>query len=177
MRRGIRDRSYYACNLLPTGVTDADILKAAGLDHAEPNNINPFRLVWKYGTGVDSETILLNPGDKVLLRETEAKAFLRDKAEEGGCLHASDAEKADIKKEQVAALKRAYKFYKDRGKFLATTMLRERNIDSASWDDYKESYWPYYVNEAKSQAVDAYLKEIQVPPSRGPGRPPKSSEV
>ena len=94
-RRGFTESSYVVCNPLPT-LTDEEILKDAGLPKSEPKPLSPFRLIFKYGSGAETETLALQPGDEMIFRESDAKTFQRVLKEEGGCIWPMDADEGTI---------------------------------------------------------------------------------
>lgn len=162
--RGISESIRYVYNPLPKLKEDT-LLDAAGLTGLfQGSKRAPFEYVWKYGSGLQTETVELQPGEFLPLRESEAKEFERatNALEMGLCIvTVADANNAETKRAAVLALNRAIRFYFEGGQ---KQLIHQRKVHSYSEQDMEEQkarYYPYYLNRQKELAIREHLKAFQ----------------
>ena len=168
-RRGISEKVLYAYNPLPN-VSEADLFELDDLgEFFEPSSRSPFEFTWKYGSGLELETVHLVPGEMLPLRESEATEFMRatNAHELGLCiLDSADPNTASNRKAVREALLAAAKYYQSRG---ATQLLKQKkvhNYTDADMRDMRATLHAYYLNKAKEKAIRDHIAELRKAPRK-----------
>lgn len=165
-RAGLRQPNYNAINALPNAEF-ADLYKGAGLsDVMEVPPGEAFILRWRYLSGLDQESVRLYPGESIMLREVEAKAFIRTMAQSGGIIVPCDLSEEEYEvarlKEIVKAVKRLSTFFGDIGikkvRELMQAAMPPRPF--ADLEDWKTDYYPYLLNQQKHLLLVKHGKKI-----------------
>lgn len=168
--RGISEKVVFAYNPLPK-IREAELLESAGLsDLMQPSKRYPFEFVWKYGSGLQMETVELQPGDFLPLRESEAKEFERatNAFELGLCIvFVADANHADTKKLALQALSRAQRFYYDAGYKQLLEQRKRHSFTEAEMLEQRARYHPYYLNRAKELAIKEHIDRLKAAKTSG----------
>lgn len=162
-KRGFSEPTYHGVNPLPA-VTDDEVLTKAGLDLTTRARRLPFTIDWKHDFGENYEFIRLEPGDSVILRQSEIQGFKDMVGELGvavfriGC---SPVEKAEA---ELEALRIAMNKYTEQGRVRLTAIKKTHGFSDQDMEDHKYDHWAYYYNQAKADilrdAVKAKQKEI-----------------
>jgi hypothetical protein len=164
--RGISESLRYVYNPLPN-VGEASLLEEAGLsDLMTPSKRSPFLFAWKYGTGLESETVEIAPGEFLPLRESEAREFERctNALELGLCVVSkADANDPATRKAALEALQRATRFYYDAGKRQLLEQRKRHNYTEQDMHEQRSRYHPYYLNAAKEKAIAAHMQQLKAP--------------
>jgi hypothetical protein len=156
--RGISEKIVYAFNPLPD-VSDASLYKAAKLPLIEPAKISPFVVTWKYGGTLEDETVHLQPGDFLGLRESEGQEFLRDKSEVGCVLVDDPTDEEQVKEARRKGLIVAQKFYAERGHKRIFEWRKNHGVSKDEMEDHRYDLWVYYYNQAKADLIAKELKK------------------
>ncbi len=169
--RGISEKVVYAYNPLPAGTDDA-FLRAAGYEDLALNATEPaFMFTWRYGTGLQLESVDLAPGDFLPLRESEAREFLNstNTAELGLCVvEKADASDPKTRKAAVDALRKAERFYSDAGRKQLIALKKRHNYNDSDMVDLRYTYRAYYRNIAREQAIKVLIDQYKTPaPAKG----------
>lgn len=168
--RGISERVLFAYNPLPK-INEAELLKAAGLDDLlQASKRAPFEFIWKYGSGLQTETVELQPGDFLPLRESEAREFERatNALELGLCVvSVADPNNAETKKLATQALNRAVRFYYDAGYKQLLEQRKRHSYTEAEMVEQKSRYFPYYINRAKELAIKDHIEKLKAAKTTG----------
>jgi hypothetical protein len=187
-RRGITEKSVYVHNPLPP-IEDAEILAKAGLDDtAIPADLKPLVRDWTYGSGLTQEFLRLQPGERVIMRESDGNVCLKELKEQGVVIYAIDATPEQVKAACADGIRQAIVFYADRGNKRLTTLRKIHNYDRQAMEDNKHENWSFYYNQSLSEMLRAYLTKFLAPPKpaapaeavaetpkRKPGRPKKAA--
>jgi hypothetical protein len=161
MRRGISEKSVFVYNPLPT-TSDAELLVAAGIDElTQPAHRSPFMLEWQYSAGLEYEYIELKPGERRVLRESDATEWLRELEEQGGVVHDLDATPEQIRALSIAALQKAAKFFSERGSRRLPEVRKKLGMTSDEMEEAKYEHWAYHLNGAKERAIIDHLKTLR----------------
>lgn len=162
-RLGISDKSFFAFNPLPD-VTDAEVLERAGLtDLVQESRVRPFHIAWNYGFGPDGEVVRLKPGDKVVLRKSEADMFAHQYADEGMVLLEDASDPEHVRQKSIEGVERAIRFYNLRGRRRLVEIRKNLQYSKEDMEDSKADHWVYYANEAKADILRDYLKQLRKP--------------
>lgn len=171
-KRGLSEKTYYAFNPLPD-MTDREILDSIGMEDVRgAEKFSCFEMNWQWSTGLERERLRIKPGHKALLRETEAKQWMKEFREQGGVLLEVEAKPAEIRKATVDGLERAARFYRERGEIRVIEFAKTQGLGTGELDRYKYSLWVYYLNEAKANILFEEAKKLRN--KRTPGRPRKT---
>ncbi len=161
--RGISEKVRYAYNPLPSGSVDKFLAAAGYSDLERGATVDAFLHTWKYGMGLQVESVDLAPGDFIPLRESEGREFIRSTNTEelGLCVveHA-DAEHPATKKAAIDALRKAARFYADAGRKALVSFRKRHSYTEQDMADMRQSFSAYYVNIAKEQAINAKLEKL-----------------
>jgi hypothetical protein len=157
-RRGFSEKNYRGANPLPE-VTDAQVLKRAGLDMTEPKDMSPFVLDWIFAPGPDREFVRLNPGDHVVLRQSECPMFREEFKDIGGAVYAVDATDLEVAEEEAKAIDRAMKHYARQGNVRLVDIRKKHGLTREEMEDFKYDHWAYYYNQARADILKEALKE------------------
>lgn len=168
--RGISEPIRFVYNPLPK-IAEAELLKSAGLDELmQPSKRSPFEFVWKYGAGLQTETVEIQPGDFLPLRESEAREFERatNALEMGLCVvPVADANNAETKKIALQALNRAVRFYYDGGYKQLLEQRKRHSYSETEMLEQKARYHPYYLNRAKELAIKDHIEKLKAAKTSG----------
>jgi hypothetical protein len=168
--RGISEGILYVYNPLPK-VTEDTLLDAAGLTGLfQGSRRSPFEWIWKYGSGLQTETVEIKPGEFLPLRESEATEFERasNALEMGLCIvRVNDPAHAETKKQAVLALNRAIRFYHDGGQKQLIDQRKRHAYSEADMEEQKSRFYAYFLNRAKELAIREHLKAVQSPAKTG----------
>lgn len=172
-KRGLSEETFFALNPLPE-ITERELLDMAGMEDVRgAEKFNAFEMNWTWSAGLEREALRLKPGQKALLRETEAREWLRDFKELGGVLVDMDAKPAEIRKASVEGLERAARFYRDRGEIRVVEFMKTHGLGDSELGRYKYQLWAYYLNEQKANFLMDKAKELRN--KRNPGRPKRET--
>jgi hypothetical protein len=161
--RGISEKVRYAHNPLPV-CTEAELFERVGLDLIVPSEEQPpFRIMWKYGGGLESENLTLDPGDFWALRESEVIEFEREWAELGMVVVDDYTDKEEVRAASAKGLARAQTFYHDRGQKRLTEMRKIHGYSLEDMKDHMSDHWSYYLNKAKAEVIMEALKALREP--------------
>ena len=162
-KRGLSEKSFYAFNPLPA-ITDADVLKRAGLDELmTPVRVAPFHVSWKYGGVNETEIVQIPPQEMFLLRESECKDFTKRFAEEGMVLLEDPNDAKEVRLKSISGLQRALTFWSERGKKKLVELRKLHGYSREDMDDYRFDHWVYYANQAKADFISDALKVLKRP--------------
>lgn len=168
--RGISEKVLFAYNPLPK-ISEAKLLEEAGLDDLmQPSKRSPFEFIWKYGSGLQQETVELQPGDFLPLRESEAREFERatNALELGMCVvPVADANNTETKRLALQALNRAVKFYFDGGQRQLIQQRKVHNFTEQDMSDQRARFHPYYLNRAKENAIKDHIGALRAAKNTG----------
>ena len=166
--RGISEKVVFAYNPLPD-VGEDELFKADRLNELfEPGIVSPFSFTWKYGGGLQQETVHLRPGDFLPLRESEAAEFIQStNATELGLVVLPDQNITTPKNRKLilAALMNAAKFYNQHG---AAQIMKQRKVHNYTEEDIfdlRAQYHSYFINKAKELAIRAEIERLRKPGS------------
>jgi hypothetical protein len=162
--RGIREKIVFVHNPLPA-ITDAELLKAAGLDMMNGAD-RPvlFTWTWKYSGGLDAETIRVGPGEFFALRESEANQFMREFRELGAALvETEDPNDPEVRKASLDGLSRAHRFFTDRGNKRIAEWRKNHGVGKEEAEEAKYDLWSYHRNQAAADAITEHIKRLRTP--------------
>lgn len=168
--RGISEGIKWVYNALPN-VTDAEILAGAGLDDLlQPSRLSPFEWVWRYGSGLQTETVEIAPGEFLPLRESEAQEFERatNALEMGLCIvNVNDPNHPETKKAALQALARASRFYFEGGQKQLLHQRKLHNYTEQDMLDQRTRFSAYYINKMKERVVQEHIAKLKAPAAKG----------
>lgn len=151
-KRGISEETVIAYNPLPD-VDEGTLLIEAGLEDIDPGSKHPFALFWQYSAGQERETIELNPGEELVMRESDARDFQRELGEQGLAVRPMDADEDEINRISDAALRRAHEFWRNRGGTRIVEYRKTHGISKEELDERKYDIWSYHLNQARADAI------------------------
>lgn len=157
-RSSIVQRIVYAHNPLPN-VSEAELLKDAGLDMIEASRISPFTFRWNYG----GEHIFLEAGENIPLRESEAALFRLEFEDHGGVVLEDAQDDAEVRRVSIEGLRRAQKRYKAGGAVLVLEYRKRHGITKEEAEERKHDLWAYHLCEAKANACEREIKRLSTP--------------
>jgi hypothetical protein len=157
-RRGFSEKTFRGANPLPP-VTDAEVLKKAGLDMLDAARKAPFDLDWSYAPGPDHEYVVLHPGDHLVLRESETKDFLYLLGDLGCAIYPTDCDAVARAEGELAGLKRAHGHYARQGKPRLIELRKTHGLTQEEMEDYRYDHWAYYYNQARADILEEAIKE------------------
>lgn len=156
-KRGITEKSLFVFNPLPA-LTDAEVLEKAKLDDlARAAGRSPFIIEWQYSAGHEREDLVLRPGQRAALRESDAAACMRDNAERGLVTHELDATPEQIEKAAAEGLKRAITFYVDRGAKRLQELRKRHSLTAEEMEERRHDFWSFHYNQAAADLLRAHL--------------------
>lgn len=162
--RGISEKIVYVYNPLPA-VEEVRLLEAAGLAELfEPATESPFRFTWKYGTGLQGESVDIYPGEFLPLRESEATEFMQSSnvSDLGLCVvNTNNPDVPAVRKAAIKALQDAAKYYLEGGTKQLLQQKKRHSYSEAEMEDMRAQYYPYHLNKAKEAAIRARIVELQ----------------
>jgi hypothetical protein len=161
--RGISEKVFHIYNPLPD-VDDQEILDRAGLELMEPAKKSQFTCHWQYSGGAEQEWIHLNPGEFLLLRESEVKEFMKENREHGMVVVDDPSDPESIKAASIKGLTAALKFFKDRGKVRLVDVRKTHGFTKEEMEENKHDHWAYYYNQAKADIIADVLKGLRAKP-------------
>lgn len=169
--RGISEKIVYIYNPLPD-MTETELFEKHGLDDVlEPAyNVKPFDEMWQYGTGNERETVQINPGDFLALRESEAKEFLNGSnfGDRGLCVvEEANPNAPETRRAATAALKKAADFYYRCGRKQIMVQKKKNNYTESDLKDMRNQLHAFFINQAKEAEIRALISE---PSHRGKPR-------
>lgn len=153
---------FYVCNPCPE-TTNRQITDAADLELAVTNDEPAFRFVWSYSSGVEKQTLILDPGCRIALRESEVRQLGQQMKEVGIVAVPDTATEAEEKAIFAKGLDIAIKFWKDRGNKRLLTVRKNLGLSKDDMEDYRYEHHCYYTNEAKGEACIAELRRLRKP--------------
>ena len=161
MKRGISEKVVYAHNPLPKASRE-DLLALADLPLLETGDDIEFTVKFQYGTGLDREDVVLEPGCFFQLRETEAGAVAHALADVGVVMmtEAQRNDPKEVARLQKIGLRRALTFWRERGQVKIDAYRRRHSIDRNEMDEHRYTIWPYYVADVKRRMIE----ELLMPP-------------
>lgn len=158
-RRGISEKSYVVVNALPA-VEDTEVLKRAGLDQSESAQRLPLTKLWTFSSGREREILNLPPGEEKILRESDARALFKELGEQGIALYPHNADEEEKAKAKRDALRRAWTFYRDRGKKKVTEYRKRHGMDEKQAEDERYGLlWVNHFNQALADIIQDHLGE------------------
>lgn len=161
--RGISEQIRYVYNPLPK-VSETALLAASGLDQLyDGGTRSPFTFTWKYGSGLQSESVDIGPGEFLPLRASEALEFERatNALELGLCVVTNpDPSNAETKRLALQALSRAVRFYNDGGQKQLIDQRKRHSYSEADMEEQKSRFYPYVLNRAKELAIKDHIKQL-----------------
>jgi hypothetical protein len=162
-KRGIAEESVCIFNPLPD-VEDTDLLKIAKLDELTiAAKRSPFILEWKYSGGLEGEYIELKPGERRVLRASDARLWLKAVGEKGGVVHPMQASETQVRKLAAEGIQRAIKFYKDRGPARLPEVRKKLGLTKEEMEEARHEHWAYYMNAARAEVLERRLRELRSP--------------
>jgi len=160
MRRGISETSVFVFNPLPA-LEDADVLERAGLlETAEAATLSPLYIEWQYSGGREREYIRLLPGERAVLRMSDAAAMMHEKAEQGLTTLRLEGTPEEEKIASVAGLKRAIQFYTDRGNKRLQNIRKRFGLTREEMEENKHEHWSFYYNQAVADLLREELNRL-----------------
>jgi hypothetical protein len=167
-KRGITEKSLYVLNPLPP-ITDAEVLEKAKLDDLSvPRNTTPLTRTWQYSGGFEKEVIVLRPGERQAMRESDASACIAEIGEQGLVTHELDATPEQIEAAVVAGVKKAITFYTDRGAKRLKALRKIHSQTQAELEEDRHQHWSFYYNQALAELLRAYLAQLTKKPKAAP---------
>jgi len=165
IKRGIRAQHFQATNVLPDE-SEAQLLsrlKAPWKLDIPARSVSPFQIFWAFGSHDEREEFLIEPGESLTLRDSEAGTFARDLHEEGGVVFENPDDLNEVKTKSIAALRRVHSLLRDNGFSAVRRLMRTASPprDFSSLSEFKYDYWPYIINEAKSLAISDEIKRLE----------------
>lgn len=165
-KRGLSEEVVYVLNPLPD-VEDAELLKRAGLALATPATESPFRMTWQFGSGLERETVTLDPGERALLRSSEAAEFMETFREQGAVVLPLECGEAEVAKHTADGLRRAQKFYRDRGAARVKDYQKTHGLSKEELEDHRYETWAWHHNQAKADVIEESLRRVLSAPKKG----------
>jgi hypothetical protein len=163
MRRGITEETVYVLNPLPP-IEDAEVLERAGMSEtSEAAKLKPLVIDWQYSFGEEREFIRLEPGQRVLMRVSDAQAFLKECAERGLVTHRVDADEATIARVSAEGLKKAIAFWSDRGRQRLITIRKKLGLTKEEMEDSRHEHWSFYYNQALADLLREHQAKGSTP--------------
>jgi hypothetical protein len=147
-------------------VSEASLLKAATLDLVEPSVLDPFEFTWKYSFGEECEYLIVRSQTFTPIRENESREFLREAAELGFVIVKDLNNEEEILKQSRAGLMKALAYWRERGNRKIADFRKARGLAKDEMEDYKYDYWPYFLAQAKAEAIQKELKRLERAPAR-----------
>src|SRR3990167_2328881 len=159
-RRGLTERTFFLYNPLPSGITEAELLKRAALPDIVPSERPPFAFVWRYSASNERETLVLDAGSTFPLREREARDWLREFKEQGGMLLEDPKNDAALRAAQIDGLRQAVRFFRARGKVRVQEFRKGKGLTPEELEDRRHELYAYHLNEAKAEVVKEHLDRL-----------------
>lgn len=175
--RGFSERTLTVLNPLPNttwrqlldkvrevaGITERELFLEDLPGHKGPKL--PFSHTWTYGGGAEegAEAIVLAPGQRFGLRETEVRVFNGDASnkERGMAVIENFADKEEVNRKSIEALQRALEFYRIRGRVALNDVRRRSEVTEDQIKANLHFYLAYFINEARYQIVLDRVQELK----------------
>lgn len=162
MLRGMNEETLVAFNACPV-VTDEEILEEAGLPDRVHSEVDPFRIQFQFGGSTEREVVWIDAQDHMLLRRTEANAYLSENGHYGAVLiprEASDVERLTL---VLEGLRKAHEYFQSRGAPQLVKYRATHGLDAEGMELQRYGViWPYHYNAAKAKALKKELDAVRV---------------
>lgn len=148
-------------NPLPN-VTDAEVLERAKLDMIEPREAKmPFALEWTHGGGLEKEYMRLNPGERHIMRDSDAALLVRELGEQGVISHPLNASVEEVKRLVLQALQRAQQFWSFRGGQRLTEFRKKSGLGKDEIEDHRYDLYAFHYNQALADILADKIAELR----------------
>jgi len=145
--------TFVLFNPLPD-ISERELFKRAGLENVD---INEHGVPFRFRTVLDGEFVGIDPGGKIVIRESEV-ALIKGRATEVGLgIVPSDASDDVVNTETKRALRTAFLFYSSRGKRRLQQLRKTHGLTAEEMDERRDEYWAYHVNGAKADFISEAL--------------------
>lgn len=163
LSRNYNAQKFYAINAYPVGVMKSELYRRAKMEFFDPEKDSAeFVIRVTFGVGDERDDLTLNPGDIIPLRGQaevdHVRVGFRDHAV--AILEDLDDEAETIRR-SLTAIRPVETFYRQRGAMYAKKMMREAKIQRDEYDEYRDAYYPYWLNEAKSEILREHIKALE----------------
>lgn len=159
-RRGISEKIFTVFNPLPP-CTDQEVLDKCGFEGLiTGGDGQPLGIVWVYSMGNERESIALNPGDTLKLRESEVPEFLRAFKELGIVAVEDYSDKDAVRKASITGLGVAQRYWRERGARRLVELRKTHGFSAEDMDLHKFEHWRYYYNEELATRVTEELARV-----------------
>jgi hypothetical protein len=161
--RGITEKTVFVYNPLPN-VSEQDLIVAIGLDGlVEPSTRSPFALTWQWSGGLQKEVIILNPGDRQPMRESDALACMKELREQGAVVHDLNADEKTVKRLSIDACLVAIRFWNDRGQPRLLEQRQKHGYTTEDMESRRYEYRHYHLAAARKAAIEEHVKTLRAP--------------
>lgn len=158
--RGISEQIVWLYNPCPD-ITERELLERAKLENIEASDLSPFEIRWKYGGVLETEWLVLRPGEQHGVRKSEAAEFMEEFGEQGMVTLSAHPDVEEARTKAVKGLQQALKFWKDRGGKRAMEYRKKNALSRDDMEEYRYDLWAYYLNEEKAKAIEAEIRRLQ----------------